>query len=811
MNIEGLYLKLNKKLIVKVSKLDIAKNKGAVKVTDIDKIIDRTKKVLTYFEDITIEELKFKDNKYALYFADDILYITNNDYEIVLTFKRQDRKIKANIPLFYIKKQNISLVGDIEYDIINNNIAIDGEFNAYNIDGNFSAFKISNRIDINLDSKIIDSIEEIIKSLNLNDKLNSWIIDRVKTESYQIKNFYIAGDIIDGKFKIDLDSLYAEIHGEDVTVNFKKGISPVIGTSLDVIFKNGDLIFKIKNPKYRDTNINKSDVVIKNLTNKKEDPILNIKLYLNTMFDKNIHKIINAYKIKIPIYQTNGNTEALINLNVNLKKKKVKFIGDFNLTKAKIKVAKVPLFIKNAFIKYDNYKVYIKDTEIKDKWYNSLVNGIVDIKNKKVNLNLDIKKLNISSSKEKIIYATNLKTPLLIDYSKPNILFKISKLKANFIAQKNKFIMKFKDINKIKKYILNIPIDIDGGEIKITTKKFINYDLDGKVKWNDCFLYDSSQTCQTIIPIKGKIQSDNLFLTIFDKKIQYKSKKSEIKIDNMNLDLDKLINKIDIKNKSNNQKNNVDTSVSILGWNSHIRYKEFKLITDSYKVNLQKDTILFEGKIDNDIVYLKKEKNYLTIKAIKIKDKTLHPLINFKALQNGIYSLEQNGTVGGKMRGKIILEGGLIKKFKAYNNVVAFINTLPALITFSNPGFSNKGFKIKRGEIDYEIDNGKIKFTKIFIVGKSSTILGAGEIDIKNGTINMDIVIQTAREIGKVIGNIPIIGYILMGDNKSIAVGLTITGSLDNPKVDTHTIEDMVTMPFKMIERLLKAPKYLIK
>lgn len=804
-NIHGLYLKLNKKLIVKISKLNIAKNKGAVKVTDIDKIVERTKKALIYFEDITIEELIFKDNKYALYFADEILYITNNDYEIVLTFERKNQKIKANIPLFYIKKQNISLLGDIEYDIKSGSIHMDGKFNAYNIDGNFSALKVSNRIDVNLNSKKTDSIKKIVESFNLNKKLNHWIIDRVKTQSYQVKKFSFGGDVVEGKFKIDLDSIYAKIHGEDATVNFKKGIPSIIGTSLDVIFTNGDLIFNIKNPKYRDTNINKSDIVIKNITNKK-DPILNIKLSLNTMFNKNIHEIINAYKIKIPIYQTKGNIEALINLNVNLKKKKVKFIGDFNLTKAKIKIAEVPFFIKNALIKYDNHKVYIKNTEIKDKWYNSLVNGKIDIKSKKVDLNLDIKKLNITSSKEKIIYATNLKTPLLIDYSKPSILFEIPIIKANFIAKKNKFIMNFTDLNKIKEYLFNIPIDIDGGTMRITTKKFINYKLDGKLKWNNCFLYNN-KTCHTIIPIKGQIKNKNLFLTIFNNKIQYESKKSEIKIDNMNLDLDKLINKIYNKSK----KNSIDTSISIVGHNSHIRYKEFKLITDSYKVNLQKDILLFEGNIDNDIVYFKKEKNYLTIKAVEIKDKTLHPLINFKALQNGIYSLEQNGTVGDKMRGKIILEGGLIKKFKAYNNLLAFVNTLPALITFSNPGFNNKGFKIKTGEIDYEINKNKIKFHKIEIVGDSSTILGAGGIDIEKNTIKMDIVIQTAREIGKVIGNIPIIGYILMGEDKSIAVGLTITGSLDNPKVETHTIKDMVTIPFKMIERLLHTPKYLIK
>ena len=321
------------------------------------------------------------------------------------------------------------------------------------------------------------------------------------------------------------------------------------------------------------------------------------------------------------------------------------------------------------------------------------------------------------------------------------------------------------------------------------------------------FVYDNSKTCKTIIPIKGKIKSNNLYLDIFNKDIQYKSKNSEIKIENLNLDLDKLINKI--YNQSKN--NSIDKTISVIGKNSNIRYKKFKLITDSYKVKIKKNSISFEGSIDNDKVFFKKEKDYLTIKAVKIKDKTLHPLINFKALQNGIYSLEQNGTIGGKMRGKIILEGGLVKKFKAYNNLLAFINTLPALITFSNPGFNDKGFKIKNGEIEYEIDKKKIKFNKISIVGESSTILGVGEIDIEQNTIKMDIIIQTAREIGKVIGNIPIIGYILMGDDKSFAVGLSISGSLDDPKIDTHAIEDMVTIPFKMIDRLLKSPKFLIK
>ncbi len=52
------------------------------------------------------------------------------------------------------------------------------------------------------------------------------------------------------------------------------------------------------------------------------------------------------------------------------------------------------------------------------------------------------------------------------------------------------------------------------------------------------------------------------------------------------------------------------------------------------------------------------------------------------------------------MNGEVIVEGGVMKDFKAYNNTLAFINTLPALAALQKPGYSTEGFTIEEGMVE---------------------------------------------------------------------------------------------------------------
>lgn len=77
-------------------------------------------------------------------------------------------------------------------------------------------------------------------------------------------------------------------------------------------------------------------------------------------------------------------------------------------------------------------------------------------------------------------------------------------------------------------------------------------------------------------------------------------------------------------------------------------------------------------------------------------------------------------------------------------------------------------------------------------------------------TIDIELGIQVARELGKVVGSIPLVGYILVGKDKSVTVGLNVTGSLDKPKVSVSAAKDILSYPLELIKRTIEAPVQLL-
>lgn len=243
-----------------------------------------------------------------------------------------------------------------------------------------------------------------------------------------------------------------------------------------------------------------------------------------------------------------------------------------------------------------------------------------------------------------------------------------------------------------------------------------------------------------------------------------------------------------------------------------MRYGKYSLITDSYDVEVKSNgDVKALGSSSGDIVKFSKTGDILSMQALRVQDKVLHPLIDFKGLQNGRYTLKLSGDPEETMKGKIIVEGGVMKDFKAYNNTLAFINTLPTLAVLQNPGYSSEGFTIEEGVAEYTmIKQDKIVFDSIYIKGTSATIAGTGEIDLEKRTIRLDLAIHSGRELGKLVGSLPIVGYIITGDDKSMTFGLQITGSLDKPEVKTSATQDILALPLKILQRALDAPKKLI-
>jgi len=158
--------------------------------------------------------------------------------------------------------------------------------------------------------------------------------------------------------------------------------------------------------------------------------------------------------------------------------------------------------------------------------------------------------------------------------------------------------------------------------------------------------------------------------------------------------------------------------------------------------------------------------------------------------------------------GKIYIKKGSVKDLKVLNNIVAFINTIPSILSFQTPGFSAKGYKIKKGFINFLFYQNILYFKQINIDGDNLAFKGKGYIDLNKQTIKLKI----DSIIKLKLKNIPLIGkglsYIIFGKDGYIHIKIIIKGNLDNPKIEKDLGVSIAT-PFNILKRILTIPFHL--
>ena len=812
-HVGGLYIKLDKKLTLKANTLTIPTSKAKPSFNNIPETLENIKYVLTFFDLIELKKIVFENNTLSVMFHRDYLKVTSKDYEIIGTVHREGKMLQANIPLLYLKDHNVTLGGKFSYDLHEDVLITQGRFLYNDVKGKFAATKERDEIEFAVKSETFTDLRSIINKFNMTDGVKSWIVDKVEAKEYKLHALSGKGSIDNGNFDLDVASLKGEILFRGVKIHFKENVKPVIANSFLLNYENGGLYFKLNKPRYRGRDLNGSKVAIVNLTD--DNTTLQLDLKLDTPFDETIQDLLKAYNLTIPVLQKDGKVNATFYADIGLKKDYTYFITDVNFTKGDISIGKVQLPIVKGNLHYENGFIALNDIALKNEFYEGTINGKIDLENTKADLVFDAKRVQLGAENETFFFLENEKLPFVLTYKK-DIYVGISKLAMRLHSTTKETKLTLKDLSKIKKYLSDsIPIE-QGGNIEITTKDFKTYTFKGIMKRQTCFLYEASDICKTRVAFSGVITEDDVKFYAFDKRLSYSKKKSRIVLKNLNIDLKKFLDENDKDKKKKATKKKSKSSkgkkLLIIGKNSHLRYDEYRLITDSYDVEVKPNgDINAIGSAAGDIIKFTKKKDVLSMKALRIKDKVLHPLINFKGLQEGRYSLTKKGNPEKVMKGQIIVEGGVMKGFKAYNNILAFVNTLPALAVLHKPGYSEKGFTIEEGVAEYRmINRTKVIFDSIYIKGTSATIVGKGELDLEKKTIKMDLAIQVAREFGKVIGNIPLVGYILMGEDKSVTVGLKVSGSLDSPKVETTATADILSLPLDIIKRTLQTPQHII-
>ena len=801
--VEGLYLKLDKKLIVGVRHLVIPRSKKKVDFSQLETVLDRIKLLPNFFRYIQLDRVDFTDNHYRIIYRDKAIYLSSDAYEVAGMIERKGNMIEAQIPMLHIKKYGMRLNGLLHYDYRQDIVQMEGNYTVAGLSGTLNVIRKGEHAHFRLKSGTFASLKPLVELLDADAPTREWLTRRIQARSYRIRS--LKGDILIRGDGITLDTMHLQGKAElkQARVRFDDALKRVEIPSAELELKQNVLYMVPHRARYAGKSLEGSRLYLTNVFGTKPSK-LHLDLKADTAYDDTVAQVLKVYDVSLPFRQTRGSCQTALTLDVMVRSGETKMQGSVRPSRGSIfQTGNTHVTIHGGKVTWDDSRVTLHALEGSTAWLRARFSGDLNLHKRRADLRADILRLQFGGKKDPFFQMKNKnKLPVHLEWGTGSWRLALPHYKTILNGSQRGFTLTCSSLKPLLPYLRGVPLKLSGGTLRVKTDDGRRYRFSGKVRWPSSYLYDKKGPI-TLYPFSGTSNGKSTVITALGKRIRYDGGRKLLSLSHLYIDAKKAL--------ATASKNKHKTSrLHIKGSNSLIRYDKYVLLTDRFDLKINGKSTTFVASKDGDTVRVDLNGNTIVVKAHRIKAPMLRALIHFGGLTGGRYSLNLQGNIKGNMRGVITIEGGTVSRFKTYNNMIALFNTVPALSTLSDPGFSQKGFEVRNGRIEFRIAKNRIFFDMIYIDGKSAAISGKGTVSMINGAINMDLAVRTAREIGKIIGSLPIVGYILMGKDKSITTGVKVTGTLENPKVTTHVVMETLLAPFEMMVRTLKSPAHII-
>lgn len=791
-NLDSAYKNLNAKLLVNNldytydSKLEAIHSKKTLISFKDGVLYIRPLKAKTYDFNLGKSWLKIDFNKkeellslYLLFngFVNQDLLNLLSHYEIDLPFKQNSGEVKTDLTLeiglrdidieakgnFYTKKANFTYLG-LDIDIFDANINLDNY--DVSIKKMLSKYKdiATAIVDVDFDAKNTQGeIVFDVKDVNFKDLGLS--LKKSKDENVAIYKISPKQDILSlNKTTWSFDKKDINIDTLDVNFDIEKLDAKIPTTLVDIpniakAYVSGDVSFK---------------------TMKLDLDIDLLKFSLNQIELNQSHAPIDfIYNKKITI-----KSDEPIRLNVNSQ--------DFTLD--------------NTLVDIENENIKVKYSALKiDDLLNTMFNADYNYKTKVGTINLqntEFKNKHIGD-----IFSDEETLKIDVDAKKLHeIKMSLKKLNMDYIIKQNEWKLKFNSLGSIvrRSKILK-DYNVKNGNAIIYKN---NHEKDIKFLVNTIYPYEILVTDNeptNSYTVKGKIEdkTNDVSLNV-NNKIDIKINKDiKVTTKNIGINLEAIFDFFEDKNSTSKTNSDKSTDIFLDAKDSYIYLgKTRHVISDSIKLQYFNDIVTAQLIHEKGQAGFKFEDNNFHLYGEDFNDEFMRNFFDRSDFKNGTLSFSIDGNTT-EYSGVFHVKDTIIKDYKILNNVLAFVNTIPSLVTFSMPGYSSKGLKVKEGYVNFHYKDKVYDISDVKIDSKELKILGKGKASIANNTIDLKLNLKT--DLGSSVSKIPVVGYILLGKD-SVSTSLGLTGKLDNPKVETLIAQDIIVAPFNIIKRTLLLP-----
>ena len=523
--------------------------------------------------------------------------------------------------------------------------------------------------------------------------------------------------------------------------------------------------------------------------------------------DANLKKSTLMLKLDLLKFKYNGIKATQSNTQFRIKYNKKLTITSqnnifFTINGSPYKVEKLQIKSDFKTLSLQNAKLFV------GKYITTDIQGKYIFKNKKANISLH--NFLLKDPQNKTILYYNHKINLNMKTEKKTIHIRSQKLFADFMILGDKWVLNLNDIGVISKNSkLLKQYALTNGKVsfyKNENNKYTKFKADINYKYK--LLTDLNRPIGHY-HITGYItKKQNIYLTI-NKNLHIKiAKNIKINLKDSGLNASELQKFIKVLSNKKSKKKNRDLNILFNAVNSYIYlgYNRY-IISDTIDLQYYNNITTAQLQYKNAKAGFKLQNNKFHLYGQNFNDYFMENLFSLSKFKGGHLDFSIDGTLD-EYDGTFFIKNTTIKDYVVLNNILAFINTVPSLATFSLPGYNKNGLHVDNAYMKFHYKDHIFHVSDIYIGSKEIKIFGEGETSIKYNTIDLTLNLKT--DIGSKLSKIPVVGYLIF-DGQSLSTTLKISGQLTDPKVTTMLAKDMVVAPLNIIQRTLTLPYKLFK
>ena len=455
--------------------------------------------------------------------------------------------------------------------------------------------------------------------------------------------------------------------------------------------------------------------------------------------------------------------------------------------------------LRGAAIEIYDERVHIKDLylSVGDLLY-AKINSLYDVNNQ-VN-DVDLEYVRVKKDAKQIYGQSDLK--LRIEKFDDELRISAEKLKTKFTINDEEWKLEISELDKIAKNSDALQrLKIKEGNATISQRhgvKTVKFGLNLEYAYK--FLVADGKEVEKY-EINGEINDKKINLKINDNIDIKIDETTQVNASGIGVNVPELLRFANDINISTNESGN--SKVLVNATNSYLYLgNDRKIVSDEIDIQYDNKITTAQLKHKTGSAGLKIENNNFHLYGNKFNDEFMEEIFSLSKFKGGELEFSVKGAIKD-YSGAFYIRNTTMIDYRLMNNVLAFVNTVPSLMTFSLPGYDKNGLNVEFSYAKFTAKNGVFDVSDFFIDSKEIDVVGKGVANVKEDSIDATLNLKT--DLASAASKIPLVGYILF-DGDSVSTTLSVTGKLSNPDVRSLLAKEIIVAPLNIIKRTILLP-----